>query len=640
MCGICGFAGFSDRPLLEQMTSLLRHRGPDDDGFHIGPGVGLGCQRLSIIDLAGGHMPITNEDGSITVIQNGEIFNYRELQADLKGRGHTLRTQSDTEVLVHLYEEHGRDFCRALNGDFAIALWDERAQALVLARDRFGVHPLYYAQAGPEIAFASEIKSLLCWKKIDRALDLVSIDAYLALRYVPQNKTFFKQIHKLTPGCTLRFNKGKAEIQPYWQLPETPEPSPGSLRSAADELLAMLKDSVNLRLRADVPVGAYLSGGIDSSLVVALMRSINAGSIKTFSIGFGLDTDELSEARQTASDYRTDHHEIMIEPRDYELLPKIIWHLDEPIGDSIIIPSYRLSQAAARQVKVVTSGEGADEVWGGYIHQLTLGAMGTLDRCLPKGWSRFAGWIVRHLPTPVMNKVFPYPSALGRQGQEVFSQFLKDHANGNPCAEYLALASLYRSQDKNSAYTPEFASQLGSSNTLKSLLETCFRQYRSQFANALVCDMNHWLPNYTLLRQDKMGFANSLEVRVPFLDHRLVEFAMRQPDAYKVHALTTKRLLREAAARVLPKAVAKRRKKAFFFPVNKVFGKDFNQFTMDVLGSKRCRERGIFTSAFFEETLATVGTAELLQSKRVMALLILELWFQTFVDREGLQPLN
>jgi len=640
MCGICGYAGFSDPALLDQMTALLKHRGPDDDGFLRRSNVGLGCRRLSIIDLAGGHMPIDNEDHTITVIQNGEIFNYRELQEDLKRRGHALKTKSDTEVIVHLYEEQGREFCKALNGDFAIALWDERKQTLLLARDRFGVHPLYYSQVGSEIAFASEMKSLLCWKKINRTLDPASIDAYLALRYVPRDKTLFKEIRKLPPGCTLIFADGKADIRSYWQLPEQVPVERRNFESSATDLLALLKDSVALRLRADVPVGAYLSGGVDSSLVLALMRAINPGTIKTFSIGFGLDTDELTEARQTASAYGTEHHEIMMDPQDYKLLPKIVWHLDEPIGDSIIIPSYRLSQAAARHVKVVTSGEGADEVWGGYIHHLTMAMMGTLDRALPEGWSRPAGWLVNHLPTGWLDNIFPYPSALGRQGQDVFGQFLREHSSGRPSAEFLTLASLYRPHEKQPLYTSEFANEIKSTEPLASVLGSYFQSSRSGLANVIICDVHNWLPNYTLLRQDKMGFANSLEVRVPFLDHRIVEFAMQQPDAYKIQALTTKRLLREAAAQVLPKRTAHRQKKAFFFPVNKVFGKDFNDFARDMLGSRACRERGIFSLAFHENTLSMIDSPELVTNKRMMALLVLELWFRTFVDQSGLGPVS
>lgn len=637
MCGICGFAGFNDPPLLEAMTERLRHRGPDDDGFHRTPDVGLGCRRLSIIDLAGGHMPIYNEDRSIVVIQNGEIFNYKELQETLRKRGHTLASQSDTEVLVHLYEEYGADFCKELNGDFAIAVWDEPQKRLLLCRDRMGVHPLYYAQSGSEIAFASELKSLLCWSKIDRTLDPAAIDAYLALRYVPGQNTFFKNIHRLSPGCTLSFQKGRISIQPYWQLPEAATSPTHTFQEAADILTDLLQNSVELRLRADVPVGAYLSGGLDSSLILALMRRVNRGAIKTFSIGFGLPTDELSDARRTAAHYGTDHQEIMIGARDYELLPKILWHLDEPIGDSIIIPNYRLSQAAAKQVKVVTSGEGADEAWGGYVHHLTFATMQRLDRYFPRGWSSLLGQLVRHVPTALMDAVFPYPAALGRQGQSIFSQFLLDYSKQRSSRAYLTLASLYRPEEKLSAYAPGFIDQLSSVPSLEEALSTAFDEHRSILANVIALDLKNWLPNYTLFRQDKIGFANSLEIRVPYLDHRIVEFAMRQPDTFKVQGLTVKRLLRQSGGSMLPPTQARKRKQAFYFPVRQVFGKDYDSFVTDILGSSRARARGIFSDSFLRDALASLSSTDMLAQKRLFALVTLELWFRIFVDGEEIR---
>jgi asparagine synthase (glutamine-hydrolysing) len=634
MCGICGIAGFENRALLEQMTQRLRHRGPDDEGFHVAPDIGLGCRRLSIIDIEGGHQPMYNEDRRVVVIQNGEIFNYRELQQDLQARGHTLRSRCDTEVLAHAYEVYGSDFCKVLNGDFAIALWDEAKKSLLLARDRFGVHPLYYTQIGKELAFASELKSLLCWNKVDRTLDPAAIDAYLTLRYVPEDKTFFKSIRKLPPGCTLTFQNGRSTLQSYWQLPDAPVQGKPRLNDAADELLALLKDSVDLRLRADVPVGAYLSGGIDSSLIVALMRQVNPGAIKTFSIGFGLETDELPLARRTAAAYQTEHHEIMIGARDYELLPEIVWHLDEPIGDSIVIPTYRLAKAAGTEVKVVTSGEGADEVWGGYIHHLTLNMMSTLDRWLPKGWSRPLGALAERVPAGLLDRFFPYPTALGEQGRKIFSRFLREHSSDKQEEDYLMLASLYRPDEKQRLYTPAFQQSLQSSVSLSAWLHNYFPADRGALANAMALDMKNWLPNYTLLKQDKLGFAHGLEVRVPYLDHRIVEFSLRQPESFKLKGLITKRLLRHAASKVLPPASAKKRKQAFIFPFQRVFGQDFAAFTADILGSQRARERGILSPAYLD-SLRSRSSSELIENKRLMALLILELWFTRFVDQNA-----
>lgn len=630
------------RPLLERMTEMLRHRGPDDAGYHLGKGIGLGARRLSIIDIEGGHQPMSNEDGTIWVAQNGEIYNYKELRESLRQRGHRFKTVSDTETIVHAYEEFGDDFCRELNGDFAIAIWDARRQRLVLARDRFGVHPLYYCVTGEGLLFASELKSLLCHPDTPRDWDPVAVDRYLTLRYAPCGRTLLRQVKKLPPASCLVWENSRAQVRSYWSLPAM-----GSLdadyrdeNACAEELRALLADSVRLRMRSDVPVGAYLSGGLDSSTVVGLMTRFTSQPVQTFCVGFGTDMDELEQARALARGYRTEHHEIVVGGKDYELLPKIVWHLDEPIGDAIVMPIYRLAQEAARKVKVVLSGEGADEVWSGYIHHLAIQSGTRLRRVLGRTGVGGLRRLLRATPAGVLNRFFPYPADLGERGKGVLLDYLGALAGGGLKDEYFMLASVFRGEDKEELYTGDFrvAVQTGEDGFAdhSALLEG----EGDRLGRVIAFDLAHWLPDYTLLKQDKLGLAHSLEIRVPFLDHRIAELAARLPATMKIRGLETKRLLRLAASGIVPADNAQARKKAFYMPVEKTLGPDYDAFVRDVLGSQRCRQRGIVDGAFLDAHLDRVRSPELLVNKQMFALLMLELWMRAFVDGDGWSPVT
>jgi asparagine synthase (glutamine-hydrolysing) len=641
MCGICGFAGFSEPSLLHQMTNLLRHRGPDDFGYHLGSNVGFGCRRLSIIDLAGGHQPIYNEDGKVCVVQNGEIYNYKELRESLKRSGHQFRTESDTEVIVHAYEEFGDGFCRLLNGDFAIAIWDDSKATLLLVRDRLGVHPLYYCHLGSGLIFASELKSLLCYEEVPRDLDFVAVDQYLTFRYVPAGKTLFAYIHKLCPGCYLKFTLGQVQIKPYWTLNNESTQSPKTdVEAVSEQLYELLQDSVRLRMRSDVPVGAYLSGGLDSSAIVRLMSQFTSKPIQTFCIGFGQDIDELDKGRALSQQIGTEHHEIMIDPKDFELLPKIVWHLDEPIGDAIIIPTYRLAQASSQHVKVVMSGEGADEVWGGYIHHLVLNFGTYLKRYFSSSALGILKTMTTYLPVRFANWFFPYPAPLGKRGKQALANYFQNLSIGTLGQEYLALASVYRAEDKASLYTKSFHELVRGQDGLTALFTETSVGNGGRLDRVMAFDLKNWLPDYTLLKQDKLGLANSLEVRVPYLDHRVVEFAAQLPAHFKIRGLTTKYLLRRAVARLLPSQTVWARKKAFYMPVEKVFGTAFDNYVRDVLESSSCRQRGIISPKYLAQRLNAVRTGELLDNKQLVALFILELWFQTFIDRNAQTPVE
>lgn len=636
MCGICGIVGQVERPVLERMTALLTHRGPDDEGIHIGPGIGIGVRRLSIIDVAGGHQPAYNETGSLCVAQNGEIYNYKELMNFLKGKGHVFKSCSDTEVIVHAYEEWGQDFCCEFNGDFAIAVWDRDRAELLLARDRFGVHPIYYFETGGELIFSSEIKSLLAHPRAPREIDPAAVDQYLTLRYVPEGRTLFRGIRKLPCASTMRFRDRNSKVRYYWALPDPPENSSApDFDSAAEELLAILTDSVRLRMRSNMPVGAYLSGGLDSSAVVGIMSRFTPQPVKTFSIGFGSEIDELNQARALAKRFGTDHHEILVGKQDFELLPRIVWHLDEPIGDAIIIPIYRLAQEASKDVKVVLSGEGADEVWAGYIHHLAMHQGGRVRSIVPGAILQGLRKLLRLAPLPWMNAVFPYPAALGNRGRDILGEYLGMLAGGILSQEYQALASVFRPKDKAELYTDAFSNSLANGRKHFATLDV---PGGSRLQRLLRFDLDHWLPDYTLLKQDKLGLGNSLEVRVPYLDHRLVEFAARLPDAFKIRGSTNKRLLRRAAASVVPPGTAYAPKKAFYIPTEKVFGPEFDGWVRDILGSRACRERGILSQTYLDRRLSGIRSTELIENKQIVALAILELWFQTFADSNGQSP--
>ena len=382
-------------------------------------------------------------------------------------------------------------------------------------------------------------------------------------------------------------------------------------------------------MRSDVPVGAYLSGGVDSSMVVALMSKLAPDRVETFSIGFGTERDELKTARETAKIFNTRHHEMTVGKRDFEHLPKILWHLDEPLGDAIIIPTFQLSEEASRHVKVVLSGEGADEVWGGYVHHLAIRSSETLRKWpIPASLLRWTGARVSRMPQRWANRLFPYPGTLGNRGKEILGEWIGAVPNASSRAEYRLLASVFRSAEKEQLYTADFRQTL---NAAKDPWETLDG---SGLDSVMRWDMENWLPDYTLLKQDKLGLAHSVEVRVPHLDHRLVELSARSPVSQKIFGLTTKRVLRKAAARLLQPEISRRPKQAFLFPYEKVFGDPFDDYVRDLLGSDRCKQRGIFSSAYLQKRLQKIRGTELLESKQLFALLVLEIWFRVFVDGE------
>lgn len=643
MCGIAGFAGLDAPGLVERMTAALAHRGPDGAGHHVEPGLALGCRRLAIVDAAGGTQPLVNETGDVVAVVNGEIYGHRSLRARLEDRGHRFRSRTDVEVIVHAYEEWGEGFVDRLDGDFAIALWDRRTRRLLLARDRFGVHPLYVHQAGRALLFASELKALTAWPELPRELDLERVDRYLSLRYVPGGRTLLRGIAKLGPGELLVWSGGAVSRRRWWTL--EPAPPPAGLGAAAERIRELLEESVQRRLEADVPVGLFLSGGVDSAALLALAARRPEGPPPTFSIGFdsaagtgagdGTGGDELDAARRLAERFGSEHAEARVGPDDYELLPRIVWHLDEPVGDAIVVPTFRLAETASRTVRVALSGEGADEIFGGYVHHLALHGAGRLRSAVPAPALRALGAAVGRLPAPIADRLFPYPASLGDDGRRVVARYLGGlgAGGGDLAAEYLALGSVFQPEDKAALYGGELAAAAAPGAPAEM---AALDGERPRLERLMRYDVGHWLPDYNLLKQDKLGLAFGLEVRVPYLDHRLVELAAGLPPAWKIRGTTTKRALRRAVAGLLPAGTARAPKRAFHLPWTRVFGTGFDAWARELVGGARARSRGLFAAGEPERRLARARQGSLIAEKQTMALVVLELWLRAFADGEGL----
>jgi len=635
MCGICGTLNFdpsepANSRLVRDMTASLAHRGPDDEGFHAEGPVALGHRRLSIIDLGGGRQPIYNEDRSIVIVFNGEIYNYAGLTLELMARGHTFRTQSDTEAIVHAYEEFGDECVERLRGMFAFALWDRRRNRLLLVRDRLGIKPLYYCQVPGLFAFASEIKALLHVPGLRREVDPTALDFYLSLRYVPGPRTMFRGIQKLQPGHLLVADANGVRISRYWDI-EYGEPESRSV-DPLESFEQLLHESVELRLIAEVPLGVFLSGGVDSSAILAVMSRIRHGEkIKTFSVGYEAggagagrngsgpgeeeESNEFAYARLAARAFNAEHHEFHLNAGDFrDFIPQLVWDLDEPLADPSCIPLYFIARLARQHITVVLSGEGADEILAGYsIYQKML----ALEN------------IRRH--TPFASKVAAALALLARGGKT-------NH--------YLRLAQLpleRRYRGVSRALLPDWKERLlrpaRGAETLDDLYEAHYQRaaYTNTLNRMLYVDAKVWLPDDLLLKADKMTMANALELRVPFLDHKLVEFAARLPMAAKINNGSGKALLREAMSGVLPDAILNRPKKGFPVPTRTWLGGQLRQFTRDALLSRdsACREH--FDARVIEQLVGEQerGTAD--RNQELWSLLIFEYWHRVYVSQR-LQP--
>lgn len=627
MCGICGFIsdgppnGAQARVWLESMNACLRHRGPDDEGYYLDNQAALAMRRLSIIDLFTGHQPVSNEDHSLWLVFNGEIYNYRELRIDLLRRGHQFRSRSDSEVILHAYEEFGEACVERFNGMFAFAIWDARDRKLFLARDRLGIKPLYYCPLQPGIVFGSELKAVIAHPEVPRRIRLPSLDAFLTLEYVPGPETIFEDIYKLQPGHLLTYQDGDLETRSYWDL-ET-RPVPVRREECVEALAELLSDAVGLQMVSDVPVGAFLSGGIDSSTVVALMAGHSPSPIRTFSIGFGDRTyNELPYARQVARRFQTAHEEAFIEPDIVSLVERLVWHLDEPFGDTSMLPTFLVSQLASRSVKVVLSGDGGDEVFAGYDTYVAQKAE-AYYRLLP-------GMLRRALLPAVLRAVPPQPAKKGLINKA--KRFVEGAAL--PAELQHARWMVYLSEtERRRLFLPDVRESLNGRSALQPLLAHFGRvAHRDSLAQQQYVDIKTYLVDDILTKVDRMSMATSLEARVPLLDHRVVEFAWSLPPHLKLHRGRTKVILREAMKGVLPREVLTKPKEGFSSPVKQWLRGPLRPLMMDLLSPARLRSRSYFEPDCVGRWVQEHIEGRVNHSHRLWSLMMFELWMQQVME--------
>lgn len=627
MCGIAGFVGEragtpESAAVLDGMCRVISHRGPDDQGTMVKDGVALGMRRLSIIDVAGGHQPISGCDGAATIVFNGEIYNYRELRRDLEARGHCLRTHSDTEAIVHLYEDHGRGVVERLRGMFAFAIWDARSRQLFVARDRVGKKPLYYTlTGGGTFVFGSELKSLLAHPEVRPAINPEALDAYLTFGYVPDPLTIFAGIHKLPPGHHLSFADGRISVERYWDFSyaATENDERRSEEDYLDELRSLIDEAVRVRLISEVPLGAFLSGGVDSSTVVGHMARHMDQPVKTFSIGFHEDSyNELKYARVAAKHFGTDHHEFVVTPDICQIVDELAWHFDEPFADSSAIPTYMVSKLAREHVTVVLTGDGGDELFAGYTRYVT-------DR-KRSGFARLPR-VVRRGVMQRLSRRLPH-GAFGRN-------YLHNVAL-DPLDRYIDSVSTFTSLNKHQLYTDDFRRQLNGDEdgAAASFREHAARARTGEPLDALLyLDSKTYLPGDILTKVDRMTMAVSLEGRVPLLDHKLIEFVTRLPASMKMRGLVTKHVLKRAVEGLVPDEILHRPKQGFGVPIQEWINEQLRERIRDTLTEARTRERGYVEPRYVRLMLDEHARGRRDHSTQLWTLFMLELWHRSVVER-------
>ncbi|HEY3128369.1 MAG TPA: asparagine synthase (glutamine-hydrolyzing) [Acidobacteriota bacterium] len=629
MCGICGKLTFDkgavvERSLLKLMLDTIRHRGPDDEGVYVAPGVGLGHRRLAIIDLNSGRQPLSNEDGTVWIVFNGEIYNYQELRRYLMTKGHVFKTQSDTEVIVHLYEELGEACVEKLRGMFAFALWDERQTALLLARDRVGIKPLYYSLTNRSLIFASEIKALLADPEVKREVVPNMIDRFLTFYYVPGEETLFQNIYKLAAGSYMVFRGGKPEIRQYWDLHF--EPSRQNLRQAETELSELLDEAVKLHMISDVPVGFLLSGGVDSTAMLSLAAGKTDRPISSFTIGFSAPgiTDERPYAKLAARRYRSQHHQMTITAKDFQdFLPQYVWHMEEPVCEPPAVALYYVSRLARNFVKVLISGEGGDEAFAGYSNYRTIlwlerlkSVLRPFNRVLAPGVSFLNHYFLRS------KRVAKYAPLLNTPFKSYY---------------YSRTSNPYRffNSRMDELYSKDFAECVDKERSASAATKYLVNGAQGNRLNTMLyVDTKTWLVDDLLLKADKMTMANSVELRVPLLDHKVLEFAASLPENFKIRRFTTKYIAKRILNHRVPKEILNRRKAGFPVPYESWLRTDLRDWLLDILLDRKTIARGYFKKKCIEE-LVSEDLRSGSYSKEIFSLAVLELWHRVFLDKEA-----
>jgi len=623
MCGICGWLNFDrgrmvDPIRLTAMNATMTHRGPDGDGIYLDNNYGMGHRRLSIIDLAAGQQPLCNEDGTVWVSFNGEIYNYVELMEGLKSKGHRFKTRSDTEVLVHLYEEKGERLVEDLQGMFAFAIWDTRRQRLSLFRDRVGKKPLYYAYTQGQLIFGSEIKALLASNEVAREVDYAALDQYLSFLYVPYDNTIFAAIKKLPAAHYLVCQDGRLELTRYWELRY---PEPGDYRRTEADYLegfeAILRDAVKVRMRSDVPLGAFLSGGVDSSAIVAQMQELSAAPVETVSIGFKEEAyNELAYAKEISGIFGCNYNEFIVAPDIHDVFSKLICFFDEPFADSSFIPTYYVSKAARQKVTVALSGDGGDELLAGYSRH----AIETLEHKLRP--------VSRFFPNPLLSLIYRVLPE-GARGRNIIGDLACSPAEAAARKHY------------NLLFNRELKERVYQDRRSITDVSWQFRDfYRDSSASnpldkALHLDMQTYLIDDILVKVDRMSMANSLEVRAPLLDYRVLEFLATVPPHLKLHNGTSKYLLKRLVQRKIPAHILDRKKHGFRLPIEIWLKGVLREFTEDLIFSRSFKERGIFVTSQIEAMWRDFLAGKRDYAHHFWQLIVLERWFQLYIDTPG-----
>ena len=617
MCGIAGIVSLDGRPVdpreVRSMCRVMAHRGPDDEGLYAGRGAVLGMRRLSIIDVESGHQPLGSEDEAVWGVCNGEIYNFRELRGDLARRGHSFLTGSDSEVIVHLYEDLGRGCVEKLRGMFALAVWDERRAELLLARDRLGIKPLYYAVAGGRLVFASELKAILQLEGIERRLSWSAVNHLFTSLCTPASQSIVEGVRKLEPGHLMVASAERGiRIERYWDVSFEPDAGRDETE-LVERLRGMLDESVRLHMVSDVPVGAFLSGGIDSSSVVALMAAQASGPVKTFSIGFDeQDYDELRYARQVAERCGTEHYELIVTPDAVDLVEDLAWFLDEPFGDSSALPTFLVSRLASRFVKVALSGDGGDELFAGYDRYRVEGRERRYER-IPRPIRGALGALAGWMPGTMRGK-----------------NLLRHLSLAGP-ARYLDAATLFRAEEKRRLFRPAAFEMLSVEDPWRAAAEWLARPNGDWLSALQYLDLKSYLPLDILTKVDRMSMAHGLETRVPLLDHRLVEFAATIPAHLRLRDGVSKHILKRAMRGALPDAIIDRPKQGFAVPLGRWFRGRLDGFVRDLLLSDESRGRGILSGPYVEALIEQHGAGRP-HDLKLWTLISFELWCRTFLD--------
>lgn len=626
MCGICGF-NFEDRELLKEMANAIRHRGPNAVGYFSDKNVSLGSRRLSIIDLSkAGNQPMFNEDGSIALVYNGEIFNFKEIRERLIKNGHDFNSNTDSEVIVHAYEEYGVDCLSYFNGFWGFALYDAKKHLLFLSRDRLGLKPLYYYYDGSKLVFASEIKAIIKDKTIKKTLNLDALSCFLTYRYIPSDLTIFNNIKKLKPAhyALLEIKTGKLKTKRYWDIPlSTANRNENIIKK---EIIELLKDSVKRRLISDVPLGVYLSGGIDSSSIVAMMKEFS-DDISTYSLAFEHDKigNELKYAKKVSEYFGTRHNEIIISTDIIKELPKIVWHLDEPMSDPAAVPVYYLSKEAKKNVTVILTGDGADELFAGYDQYRFLSFANKIS-ILPKPIRKAVPLTAKLLPKSLLDKIYKYSSATGDQMFSRLTKLMSD-IKDNKAKSYTDVVGIFDDEEKEALLKFKFDSHYESINEE-------FFQKRDFVTQLTYFDAKNYLPEDLLMKPDKMCMAHSIEARVPFLDYRLVENAFSIPSSLKLRGNTTKYILKKALSGYLPKGIIHRKKQPFHMPLDEWLSRGLKEYFFGLMQEQEGINSKLFNKSYIKRIFDKYESSKLYYGRQIWSLGIFNIWYKVFIEEE------